>query len=89
MLLATFSDTLANALHAKLRRLISNEPALGERLEVYSMNTLGRRLYELNFGRPKIASREDLRRLIEEAAHAVPANRFSLHFLMTEWEQVV
>jgi len=89
VLLATFSDTLANALHAKLRRLISNEPALGERLEVYSMNTLGRRLYELNFGRPKIASREDLRRLIEEAAHAVPGNRFSTHFLMTEWEQVV
>jgi len=89
VLLATFSDTLANALHAKLRRLISNEPSLGERLEVYSMNTLGRRLYELNFGRPKIASRKDLRRLIEKAVHAVPGLRFSAHFLMTEWEQVV
>ena len=33
----------------KLRRLISNEPRLGERLEVHSMDAIGRRLYELNF----------------------------------------
>lgn len=30
VLLTTFSETLANALRAKLRRLISNEPRLGE-----------------------------------------------------------
>ncbi len=58
VLLTTFSDTLANALRTKLRRLISNEPRLGERLEVHAMNAIGRRLYELNFGRPQIASRE-------------------------------
>ena len=50
VLLATFSDTLANALRAKLRRLISNEPSLGERIEVHSMNAIGRRLYERNVG---------------------------------------
>ena len=58
ILLTTFSDTLANALRTKLRRLISNEPRLGERLEVHSMNAIGQRLYELNVGRPQIASRE-------------------------------
>lgn len=89
ILLATFSDALANALQAKLRRLISNEPRLGERLEVYSMNALGRRLYELNFGRAQIASRDALRKLVEESARAVQGDKFSLHFLMTEWEQVV
>jgi len=36
VLLTTFSDTLANALRTKLRRLISNEPRIGERLEVYA-----------------------------------------------------
>ena len=71
VLLTTFSDTLANALRTKLRRLISNEPRLGERLEVHSMNAIGRRLYEVNFGRPQIASREVVRELLSEAAGAV------------------
>jgi hypothetical protein len=64
VLLATFSDTLANALRAKLRALISNEPRLGERLEVHSMDAIGRRLYELSFGRAQIASRERARELL-------------------------
>ena len=89
VLLTTFSDTLANALRSKLRRLISNEPRLGERLEVHSMNAIGVRLYELNFGRPKIASREMVRDLLTEAASAVGGHKFSLPFLLTEWKQVV
>ncbi len=89
VLLTTFSDTLANALRAKLRRLISNEPRLGERLEVHSMNAIGWRLYEVNVGRPQIASRETVRELLGEAAGAVEGHKFSLQFLLTEWEQVV
>jgi mRNA-degrading endonuclease RelE of RelBE toxin-antitoxin system len=89
VLLTTFSDTLANALRAKLRRLISNEPRLGERLEVHSMNAIGRRLYEVNVGRPQIASREVVRELLREAAGTVEGNKFSLQFLLAEWEQVV
>ena len=89
VLLTTFSDTLANALRAKLRRLISNEPRLGERLEVHSMNAIGRRLYELNFGRPQIASRETVQELLSKAAGAVEGHKFSPQFLLTEWEQVV
>ena len=46
VLLTTFSDSLANALKTRLRRLISHEPRLGERLEVHAMNAIGRRLYE-------------------------------------------
>lgn len=89
VLLATFSDALSNALRTKLRRLIGNQPRLGERVEVYSMTAIGRRLYELNFGRPHIASREIIQELLESAAGATEGNKFSLHFLMTEWEQVV
>jgi len=55
VLLTTFSDTLANALRTKLRRLISNEPRLGERLEVHAMNAIGERLYEQHLGHLKIA----------------------------------
>jgi mRNA-degrading endonuclease RelE of RelBE toxin-antitoxin system len=89
VLLTTFSDTLANALRTKLRRLISSEPRLGERLEVQAMDAVGRRLYEANFGRPHIASREFIRQLLEQAAEAVEGHKFSLHFLLTEWEQIV
>jgi superfamily I DNA/RNA helicase len=89
VLLATFSETLANALRAKLRRLISNEPRIGERLEVYAVNEIGLRLYDLNFGRPHMASRSAIARLFEEAAGQVADHKFSLNFLMTEWEAVV
>ncbi len=89
VLLATFSETLANALRIKLRRLIGNEPKIAERLEVHAMNAIGRRLYELNFGRPRIASPEEVQDILKEAAGEVGGHKFSLHFLMTEWEQVV
>ena len=70
VLLTTFSDTLANALQTKLRRLISNEPRLGERLEIHAIDAIGERLYERHFGAPKIATRESLQNLLEEAASA-------------------
>ena len=89
LLLTTFSETLANALRSKLRLLISNEPRLGERIEVHAMNSIGRRLHEVNLGKLQIASDETIRQIIEEASDASQGNRFSLHFLRTEWEQVV
>ena len=89
VLLTTFSETLANALRSKLRRLISNEPRLGERLEVHSMNALGRRLYELNFGRLQIAPRAAIAELLNEAAGTGEGHKYSARFLLTEWEQVV
>jgi hypothetical protein len=78
-LLTAFSDTLANALRTKLRGLISNEPRLGERLEVHSMNAIGRRLY-MYLGRPQIASREAVRAVLIEASTAVEGHKFSLQF---------
>jgi hypothetical protein len=84
VLLTTFSDALSNALQAKLRCLIGNEPRLGDRLEVHSLNAIGRRLYEVHFGRPKIASREQVQELIEATAVAVEGHKFSQSFLLTE-----
>ena len=89
VLLTTFSDTLANALRIKLRRLISDQPRLGERIEIHAIDEISRRLYELNIGQPNIPSRETIRRLLEEASKSVEEHKFSLHFLVTEWEQVV
>ncbi len=89
VLLTTFSDTLANSLRTKLRRLISNEPHIGERLEVHAINAIGRRLYELHFGALNIVSREELQQFITEVALEVGGHKFSPQFLLTEWEEVV
>jgi len=89
ILLATFSDSLANALRTKLRYLVSNQPRLAEQVEVHAMNAIGKRLYELNFGRPHIATPETIKHLIAEASTAISGYKFSLHFLTTEWEQVM
>lgn len=89
VLLTTFSDALANALKTQLRRLISNEPHIGERLEVHAMDAMGRRLYQLNVDRPNLASDEVIRQLLDEAAGEIEGHKFSHHFLMTEWNEVV
>lgn len=93
VLLTTFSDTLANSLRTKLRRLISNEPRIGERLEVHAINAIGRRLYELHcvaeMGTLNIASSEVVQQLLTEAAGEVEGHKFSQRFLETEWKEVV
>jgi hypothetical protein len=89
VLLTTFSDTLANALHTKLKRLIGSEPRLAERIDVYSLDAIGLRLYKSHCGPAKLASREGVRELLSDAAKAISGHKFSLYFLLTEWEQVV
>ena len=89
VLLTTFSDTLANALHTKLKRLVGSKPRLAERIDVHSLSALGLRLYKSHCGPANLASREVVRELLGEASKAVGGHKFSLHFLLTEWEQVV
>lgn len=89
ILLATFSETLANTLLTKLRRLISNEPRLAERLEVHSMDAIGLRLYERYFGKAELVSREEIKALLKSASEESGNQKFSLAFLLSEWEHVV
>jgi superfamily I DNA/RNA helicase len=89
VLLATSSDTLANALRTKLKRLVGNEPRLAERIDVHSLNALGLRLYKAHYGPVKLASRDNVQELLRAASQAIGGHKFSLHFLITEWEQVV
>jgi superfamily I DNA/RNA helicase len=91
ILLTTFSETLAGALRVRLRRLLGNEPRLGERVEVHSMLAAARRLYRAHFGgaNPKLATRDEIRECIAQAATAVPERTFTPRFLLTEWDDVV
>lgn len=89
VLLATFSETLANALRGKLRILIHSEPRLAERLEVHSMQSIGTRLYEAHFGPPSLATPEIVQQALRAASAGVPDHKFSHYFLWTEWTSVV
>jgi mRNA-degrading endonuclease RelE of RelBE toxin-antitoxin system len=89
ILLATFSETLANTLKAKIRMLIQNQPQLADQIEVYAMNAIGERLYKLNIGEVRLASPETMHELLAESAAKVDGHSFSMHFLTTEWKQVV
>jgi len=64
-------------LRTKLRHLIGNQPRLGERIEVHSLNTIGKRLYERNIGKPRIANAETLLELFTSASEGTPESRFS------------
>jgi hypothetical protein len=91
ILLTTFSEPLASALRMKLRSLLGNEPRLGERVEVHSMNAAARRLYRAKFAGadPRIAARPVVREALAAAAASVPGHKFTSRFLTTEWDEVV
>ncbi|MDE2272396.1 MAG: UvrD-helicase domain-containing protein [Xanthomonadaceae bacterium] len=89
VLLTTFSDALANALKVKLRRLVGNEPRLAERIDVYSMDAVGERLYKTAFGSLRRATSQEIATLLESTANAHPDHGFSAAFLRAEWNGVV
>ena len=88
VLLTTFSESLSSALKTKLKRLVSNEPKLAERIDVQSLKSVGIRLYQLRSGPVSLLDRDHVRDLIRKSA-ASSKQKFSSHFLNSEWEQVV
>ena len=93
VLLTTFSDTLAYALHDKLRRLIGHQTRLAERLEVLSLNAIGLRLYQAQVGPARVASDAELRELMQaawdECVPGLGGLKFSPSFVFSEWEEMV
>jgi superfamily I DNA/RNA helicase len=89
ILLATFSEPLAHALRANMKRLIGNEPRVLERLEIHAMSALGLRLHQAQIGPVRLASSEDISALLRDAAKSAGDHKFSPQFFRTEWDQVV
>ncbi|HQP26119.1 MAG TPA: 3'-5' exonuclease, partial [Smithellaceae bacterium] len=89
VLLTTFSETLANALRIRMRRLISNTPRVGERLECIALNDIGLRLYSANFGKTQMATVADILKFMKEASNEISGHKFPISFLITEWKDVV
>jgi superfamily I DNA/RNA helicase len=88
VLLSTFSDTLANALRGKLRRLIHNQPSLADQIEVLSMTSLAERLYRSTTGKKQLIEPQEVQNMVIQSA-ASTSHTFSRAFLLSEWEQIV
>lgn len=89
VLLATFSETLAKALHTRLKRLLGNEPRLAERIEVHALDSLGVRFFKLHVGKVEVASRAEVVELLRATSQNVGGHKFTLAFLESEWAEVV
>ncbi len=89
VLLATFSGSLANALRTNLRRLVSGQPRLAERIDVRAMDAVGLHLYETQIGPVRLLARDDLKARLTRAVASIPELRFSIPFFLNEWDQVV
>lgn len=89
VLLTTFSRALANSLRVKLASLVAGEPSIAARIIVKAISAVGYDLYSERFGQPQIAAPAMIRSLITNAASEVDGHRFSTHFLVGEWEDVV
>lgn len=89
VLMATFSDALANALDTRMKRLVQSEPRLADRIEVRSLQALGERLYKARIGAPKLAGPAEIAEIIRTAAKEVEGHQFNQSFLVAEWDQIV
>ena len=89
ILLATFSDALANMLRIKLRRLAGHQPRVLEHIEVDALDTVGMRLYARLFGPPRIADESVLEMMLSQVSGQFPGHRFSHRFLLSEWHNVI
>ncbi len=92
VLLTTFSDNLASMLKNKLHRLISEtaEPELAERIEVFAMDALGKRLYHRQFQEKfDLAIDVEIKKILSEKAGEISNHNFSETFLFSEWKDVV
>lgn len=89
ILLATFSDALANMLRTKLRRLAGHRPRLLECIEVHSLDTLGMRLYAQQFGPARIADESVVEMMLAKVSDEFSEHRLSTRFLLSEWHNVI
>ncbi len=89
VLLTTYTDALAASLANRLELLAGNEPRVRERIEVYSIGEVGRRLHRAHGGDRQIATEDQVRGFVLEASKEAGQQRFRPQFLVTEWEQVV
>ena len=89
VLLTTFSETLANALRERLKKLLIGTPLLGDRIDVFAFEEVAMNLYSRLKNKKKIISNDELSKLIESAKSEVTDLKISTPYLLSEWHDVV
>jgi hypothetical protein len=90
ILLATFSDPLADALKKKLAVLSPETSGVVRRITVESFQRVAEQLFQLVHGaRPRIVGEAMLRGLLKKAAEDHNVRGFSERFLLSEWTHVI
>lgn len=90
VLLATFSQQLADALRSKVLVLAPDTGSVVPRITTASFQGIADELHQLEYGvRPRIASETLLRERILDAAAKAELKGFSDRFLLSEWTNVV
>jgi len=90
VLLASFSDPLANAMAKKLLVLAPETGGVVPRIKTASYRGIAEEMFQLEHGvRPRIASDVALRERLREAAAETGLTGFSDRFLLSEWTNVI
>lgn len=90
ILLASFSQPLADAMAKKLLVLAPETGGIVPRITTSSFRGIAEQMYQLHHGvRPRIASDTVLRERLSEAAKAAQLKGFSDRFLLSEWTNVI
>lgn len=90
ILLASFSQPLADAMGKKLKVLAPETGGIVPRITTASFRGIAEQMFQLEHGvRPRIASEALLRELLAEASRTVQLRGFSDRFLLSEWTNVI
>ena len=90
ILLASFSQPLADAMAKKLLVLAPETGGIVPRITTASFRGIAEQMFQLEHGvRPRIASEPVLRERLRDAAAAVALKGFSERFLLSEWTNVI
>ncbi|MGO9237230.1 MAG: UvrD-helicase domain-containing protein [Methylocella sp.] len=90
ILLASFSQPLANAMAKKILVLAPETGGVVPRITTASFRGIAEQMYQLEHGvRPRIASEVILLERLREAATGIGLKGFSQRFLLSEWTNVV
>lgn len=90
ILLASFSDPLADSMRKKLEVLAPETGGIVPRITVASFRAIADQLYQLESGaRPRIASEQVIQALLASASAKHSLRGFSERFLLSEWTNVI
>lgn len=94
VLLATFSEPLAQALEARLRRLIGSEPRVRERIDVGTLDGVAQRMWRPPDAQWRIADDAEIASALEESRRALLTNASTAapagqRFIRAEWDAVI